>query len=83
MVRLFSRHGAAAAVLSTALGQIGLAADDRLDTATLHGVVERNSAIHVAVIGHGAGVHTQRFETFGEWFYLDGAVEKTVISVQM
>jgi hypothetical protein len=60
---------------------ISLAPDDRLDAARLHRVVERDSAVHVAMIGHGARLHPEFFGAFGERFYLDCAVEETVISV--
>ena len=83
MVCFLSRCGTAAAVLPAAFSKISFAADDGLNPLPLHRVVERDCAIHVAVIGHGARVHTQRFETFGKWFDLDSAVEKTVISVEM
>jgi hypothetical protein len=35
------------------------------------------------MIGHGARRHFQFFNTFGERFDLDGAVEKAVISMKM
>ena len=68
-------------IAATVRGKIGLAADDGFDPARLHRVVERDGAVHVAVIGYGARVHSQLLGAFGERFYLNCAVEKTVIGM--
>src|SRR5436190_279617 len=83
MIYLFSRGGAARPVLAAARGQVCFTSNNRLNSAGLHGLVKGNSAVHVTVIGHGTGFHAQRFGAFGERFYLDGAVEKAVVSVEM
>jgi len=70
-------------VLAAAARDVSFAADNRLYAAILHRVVKRDRAVDVAVICHGARRHTQLFHTFGERFDLNGAVEKTVISMKM
>src|SRR5690349_2384448 len=68
---------------AAATRDVGLAAYNWFHTTTLHRVVERDRAVHVAVIGHGTRGHLQFFNTFGERFDLYGAVKKTVVSMKM
>ena len=70
-------------LFAAAARDVSLAADDGLNPTTLHRVVERDRAEHVAVIGHRTRGHLQFFNPFGEWFDLDGAVEKAVVSMKM
>src|ERR1044072_6404859 len=62
---------------------VSLTDDNWFHTTTLHRVVERDCAVHVAVIGHGTRGHLQFFNTFRERFDLNGAVKKTVVSMKM
>jgi len=82
MISFFSRGGARSIFAATDR-EIGLASDNRLDPLRLHRVVERDRAVHVAVVGHGARVHAQRSQAFGKRFDLDGAVEQAVVGVKM
>ena len=82
MVCLFTGR-ARGLLFAAAAGDVSLATDDRFHTLILHRVVERDRAVHVAVIGHGTCGHLQFFNTFGEWFDLNGAVEKAVISMKV
>src|SRR6185503_9065626 len=70
-------------LFAAAARDVGLAANDRFHTTTLHRVVERDRPVHVAVIGHGTRRHLQFFNSFGERLDLNGAVKKTVISMKM
>src|SRR6185436_19374480 len=70
-------------LFAAAARDVSLATDNRLDPPILHRVVERDRTVHVAVISHGTRGHLQFFNTFGERFDLDGAVEKAVISMKM
>src|SRR5689334_6716955 len=70
-------------LFATAARDVSLAADDRLHAAILHRVVKGDGAEDVAVIRHGTRRHFQLFHPFGEWFYLNSAVEQTVISMKM
>src|SRR6186713_713523 len=70
-------------LFAAAARDVSLATDDRFNPPILHRVVERDCAVHVAMIGHGARRHLHFFNTFGERFDLDGAVEKAVVSMKM
>ena len=80
-VDLLSGSRAPRAIPSTAGRDISFAADDWLDAARFHRVVERNRAVHVAMVGHGARLHAQIFKAFRKRFDLNGAVEKAVVGV--
>src|SRR5689334_13148678 len=66
-----------------AAGDVSLATDNGFHAMTLHRVVEGDRAEHVAMVRHGTCRHFQLFNTLGERFDLDGAVEKTVVSMKM
>lgn len=83
MISFLSRGGGTRAILAVTDGEISLASDNRLDPFRLHRVVERDRAVHVAVVGHGARVHAQSSQAFGKRFNLDGAVEQAVVGVKM
>jgi hypothetical protein len=57
-------------------GQVNLAADQRLHVVRLHLLVEGDRAVHVAVVGHRAGLHPEFSDPFGERLYLYGPVKK-------
>ena len=65
------------------LRDIGFHADDRLDARAFHLVVERDRAIHIAVIGYGNGARARFLRACGQRLYLDRAVEKTEIRMKM
>ena len=81
-VCFFAWRGSSA-LLPVATGYVRLAPNDWLNAATLHGVVKRDRAKHVAMIRHGTGRHAQFFGAFGQGFDLNSAVEEAVIGVQM
>ena len=80
-VGFLSRSRAPSAIPSAAGRDIRFAANDGLDTPRFHRVVERNRAVHVAMVGHGACLHAQVFKAFGKRFDLNSAVEKAVVGV--
>src|SRR5262249_51245931 len=53
------------------------------DAVALHRVIKRDGAKHISVIGHGARLHTKFLSACRKGFYLNGAVEKTVVSVKV
>src|SRR5690349_24910645 len=70
-------------LFAVAARDVSLTPDDRFNPTTLHRVVERDRAEHVAVIRHGTRRHLQFFNAFGERFDLNGAVEQAVVSMKM
>ena len=60
-----------------------LAADDWLNTLAFHGVVERDGAEHIAMIGHCTGGHSQFGDAFRQRLDLNGAIQKAVVGMQM
>ncbi len=83
MISFFSRGGGAGSIFAATDREISFASDNRLDPFRLHRVVERDGAVHVAVIGHGTRVHAQRSQAFGKGFDLNGAVEQAVVGVKV
>jgi len=81
-VRLLSRCGGRP-IFSAALGNVGFATDDWLDTARFHRVVKSDRAKHVAVVGHRTRRHPEFFDAFGERLDLNSAVEEAVIGMKM
>jgi hypothetical protein len=81
-IRLLARS-AGCPILSIAACDVGFAADDGLYTLVLHRVVKRDSAKHIAVVGHGAGGHSKFFKAFCQGLDLNGAVKQAVVSVEM
>src|SRR5262245_66137547 len=81
-VSFFARRSGST-VGATATRDVSLASDNRINAMLLHGVVERDCSEHVAVISHGARSHAQFFDTGGERFYLDSAIEQAVIGMKM
>ena len=73
-VGLLATHRSSRTISAVGRGDVSLASDNRFDTALFHRVVERDGAVHVAVIGHGTRLHPEFLGAFGQWFYLDGAV---------
>ena len=63
--------------------QIHLASDNGMNAGILTGSIKINHPVEHAVICHGTGIHTQRFQAFGQFLDAAGAVQKTVFSVQM
>ena len=70
-------------VEARSIGDIHLAADDRLHADRVHGVVELDRAEHIAVIRDGAGRHPQLSDFRGQWLGPGGAVEERILSVEM
>ena len=70
-------------VVAGTVGDVHLTTDDRLDLVRLHRVVELDRAEHVAVVGDGAGRHTQLSDLGREFFGPAGAVEQGVFGVKM
>jgi hypothetical protein len=84
IVGLFPRRGCALFSLqSAAQRDVDLAADDRFDALLLHRVVERDRAIHIPVIGHRAGRHSERRDTLGKRFDLNRPIEQAVVCMQV
>ena len=67
------------AVTAVTLRDIHLAPDDGLDVVRLHRVVERDCAVHVAVVGDGTGGKVVLRQMFGERFDLNRRVEQAVV----
>ena len=82
-VGLLSGGCTPAAILPASGCKICFASDDWVDSLLCHRLVKGNRAIHVAMIGHRAGLHAKRFDTLGQRLDLDSAVEKTVVSMKM
>jgi hypothetical protein len=70
-------------IAPTATGDVCLTTDDWLYAPTLHRIVKRDGAKHIAVIRHGACCHAQFFGSFSERLDLNGAVQEAVVGVQM
>jgi len=70
-------------VLAVIPGHIGLGAEDRLHARGLGALEEVHSAEHVAVVGHGHGLHAVLEDAGKQIVEADGPVEKTVRCVQM
>ena len=70
-------------VEARAVGDVHLAADDRLHLLLLHGVVELDRAEHVAVVGDGAGRHAQLGDALRQLFGPAGTVEEGVFGVEV
>ena len=65
------------------LGEIELAAEDRLDVLLLHRVEEVHRAVDVAVVGHGRGGLADLVQVRGQFIDVAGSIEKRVIRMQM
>ena len=65
------------------LGEVELAAEDRLDVLLLHGVEEVNRAVDVAVVGHGRGGLADLIQVGGELVDVTGSIKERVIRMQM
>ena len=74
--------GSSCAIPAAAPRDVDLAADDGLDALRLHGVIEGDGAVHIAVVGHGAGRHLQFRDAFGEGFDLYRPVQEAVVCMQ-
>src|SRR5437763_2951612 len=83
MIPFLAWRAGTRAILAVAECKISLASDNRLDAARFHRIVKSDRAIHVAMIGHGAGIHAQRFQALRQRFDLNSAVEKAVVGVQV
>ena len=59
------------------------AADDRFDPGVLHGVIKIDRAVQYAVVGNCAGIHPQLFQPIRKRADPAGAVQQTVLRVQM
>jgi hypothetical protein len=70
-------------ILPAALRNVSFAADYRIYAATLHRVVKRDRAKHVAVIRHGASRHAKFLGSLRKWLYLNRSVKEAVIGVKM
>ena len=66
-----------------AVGDVGLAAEDRLDPVGLGRLVELDGAEHVAVVGHRHGLHPPLRDLRAQVRHPDGAVEQAVLGVQV
>ena len=62
---------------------VGFTSDDRFDAGVLGLSVELDGSEHVAVIGHGHGRLSERFDLLDERIDLIRAVEKTVLGMEM
>ena len=83
MINLFAGTWTAAAIFATSGSEISFASDNRLDPFLLHRVIESDRAVHVAMISHGARVHTQFQSSLCQRVYLNRAVEEAVVGMQV
>src|SRR5258706_3486389 len=83
MVNLFAGTWTSAAIFPISRGEISFASDNRFDPFLLHRVIESDRAVHVAMISHGARVHTQFQSSLCQRVYLNRAVEEAVVSMQV
>jgi hypothetical protein len=76
-------------VLAIALGrrvtirEVGLAAEDRLDAVVLGRLVELDGPEHVAVVGHGDGLHAACLDLGAQVVHADRTIEQRVLRVQV
>ena len=64
-VRFLTANISRRAISAAGCSDVGLAADDGLDPFRVHRVVERDRAVHVAMISHGTCVHPKLLGAFG------------------
>ncbi len=69
--------------LGLTIGDVGLAAEDRLHTVGLGLLVELDGAEHVAVVGHRHRLHAPFLNLAAEVRHADGTVEQRVLGVQV
>jgi hypothetical protein len=70
-------------VEARALGDVDLAADDRLDARLARRLVELDRAEQVAVVGHGCGRHTRTRELADQSLDPDGSVQERELRVKV
>ena len=69
--------------VAAALGDVHLAADDRLDPRGLRLLIEFDDAVHSSVVGDGKGVHAQCFGPVDQGFEAAETIEQAVFGVDV
>ncbi len=83
MVIIVMRQAAVFFGMAASQRHVGFAADDRLDAGVVGFSIELDGPEHVAVIGHGHGRLSERFDLLDERFDLIRAVEQAELGVEM